>query len=140
MNGCVISVIFGCSKTLVYDLARYVNTQIPVIPERILEKAPSAEFKPDQTDQDDLPPYEVLDAILKASIEDLKTFDDIVRMGFEPALVRASFPGSIETNTSATRRPPGLKVTSKAFGYGRRYPLAKHLTGLPETDTMRVPG
>ena len=77
MNG-GLAVISDVPKTLVYDLSRYINTQNPVIPERILEKAPSAELKPDQTDQDDLPPYEVLDAILKASIEDLKSFDDIV--------------------------------------------------------------
>jgi NAD+ synthase (glutamine-hydrolysing) len=126
MNG-GLSVISDVPKTLVYDLSRYVNTLSPVIPERILEKAPSAELKPDQTDQDDLPPYDVLDAILKASIEDLKTFDDIVRMGFDPTLVRDILSRIDRNEYKRNQAAPGLKVTSKAFGYGRRYPLAKRL-------------
>jgi NAD+ synthetase len=126
MNG-GLSVISDVPKTLVYDLSRYINTLSPVIPERILEKAPSAELKPDQTDQDDLPPYDVLDAILKASIEDLKTFDDIVRMGFDPTLVRDILSRIDRNEYKRNQAAPGLKVTSKAFGYGRRYPLAKRL-------------
>ena len=112
-------------KTLVYDLARYVNTRSPIIPERILDKAPSAELKPDQTDQDDLPPYELLDAILKASIEDIKTFDQIVHMGFDPVIVRDILSRIDRNEYKRNQAAPGLKVTSKAFGYGRRYPLAK---------------
>ena len=108
-----------------YDLARYVNTRSPIIPERILDKAPSAELKPDQTDQDDLPPYELLDAILKASIEDIKTFDQIVRMGFDPVIVRDILSRIDRNEYKRNQAAPGLKVTSKAFGYGRRYPLAK---------------
>jgi len=127
MNG-GLAVISDVPKTLVYDLARYINTQNPVIPERILDKAPSAELKPGQTDQDDLPPYEVLDAILKASIEDLKAFDDIVGMGFDPALVRDILSRIDRNEYKRNQAAPGLKVTSKAFGYGRRYPLAKRLT------------
>ena len=137
MNG-GLAVISDVPKTLVYDLARYVNAKDPIFPDRILEKAPSAELKPDQTDQDDLPPYEVLDAILKASIEDLKTFDDIVRMGFDPALVRDVLSRIDRNEYKRNQAAPGLKVTSKAFGYGRRYPLAKRLTGLSKTDTERV--
>ena len=124
MNG-GLAVISDVPKTLVYDLSRYINAQNPVIPERILEKAPSAELKPGQTDQDDLPPYEVLDAILKASIEDFKPFDDIVRMGFDPALVRDILSRIDRNEYKRNQAAPGLKVTSKAFGYGRRYPLAK---------------
>ncbi|MBV5267325.1 MAG: NAD+ synthase, partial [Burkholderiaceae bacterium] len=124
MNG-GLAVISDVPKTLVYDLARYVNTRSPIIPERILDKAPSAELKPDQTDQDDLPPYELLDAILKASIEDIKTFDQIVRMGFDPVIVRDILSRIDRNEYKRNQAAPGLKVTSKAFGYGRRYPLAK---------------
>ena len=127
MNG-GLAVISDVPKTLVYDLARHVNAKNPVIPGRILEKAPSAELKPGQTDQDDLPPYEVLDAILKAGIEDLKSFDDIVGMGFDPALVRDILSRIDRNEYKRNQAAPGLKVTSKAFGYGRRYPLAKRLT------------
>lgn len=137
MNG-GLAVISDVPKTQVYDLARYVNAHNPVIPERILEKAPSAELKPGQTDQDDLPPYEVLDAILKASIEDIKTFDDIVGMGFDPALVRDILSRIDRNEYKRNQAAPGLKVTSKAFGYGRRYPLAKRLSGLPKADTERA--
>jgi NAD+ synthetase len=139
MNG-GLAVISDVPKTLVYDLARYINSQGPVIPERILEKAPSAELKPDQTDQDDLPPYDVLDAILKSSIEDLKSFEDIVHMGFDPALVRDILSRIDRNEYKRNQAAPGLKVTSKAFGYGRRYPLAKHLSGLPKTDRLPVSG
>jgi NAD+ synthetase len=124
MNG-GLAVISDVPKTLVYDLARHINTCSPIIPERILDKAPSAELKPDQTDQDDLPPYELLDAILKASIEDIKTFDQIVRMGFDPVIVRDILSRIDRNEYKRNQAAPGLKVTSKAFGYGRRYPLAK---------------
>ena len=124
MNG-GLAVISDVPKTLVYDLARHINTRSPIIPERILDKAPSAELKPDQTDQDDLPPYELLDAILKASIEDIKTFDQIVRMGFDPVIVRDILSRIDRNEYKRNQAAPGLKVTSKAFGYGRRYPLAK---------------
>jgi NAD+ synthase (glutamine-hydrolysing) len=120
-------VISDVPKTLVYDLSRYLNASSSVIPERILEKAPSAELKPGQTDQDDLPPYEILDAILKASIEDLMSFEDIVRTGFDPALVRDILSRIDRNEYKRSQAAPGLKVTSKAFGYGRRYPLAKRL-------------
>lgn len=133
MNG-GLAVISDVPKTLVYDLARYVNSCNPLIPERILEKAPSAELKPDQTDQDDLPPYAVLDAILKASIEDLKSFDDIVSMGFDSSLVKDILSRIDRNEYKRNQAAPGLKVTSKAFGYGRRYPLAKRLRLFPPAD------
>ncbi len=126
MNG-GLAVISDVPKTLVYALSRYINAQNPVIPERILEKAPSAELKPDQTDQDDLPPYDILDSILKATIEDFKSFDDIVHMGFDPAVVRDILSRIDRNEYKRHQAAPGLKVTSKAFGYGRRYPLAKRL-------------
>lgn len=127
MNG-GLAVISDVPKTMVYELSRYINAQRSVIPERILEKAPSAELKPNQTDQDDLPPYDVLDAILKASIEDLKGYDEIVRLGFSPALVKDILSRIDRNEYKRHQAAPGLKVTSKAFGYGRRYPLAKRLT------------
>jgi NAD+ synthetase len=129
MNG-GLAVISDVPKTMVYDLARYVNAQKPVIPERILDKAPSAELKPDQTDQDDLPPYDILDAVLKASVEDLKSFEDIINMGFDPVLVKDILSRIDRNEYKRSQAAPGLKVTSKAFGYGRRYPLAKRLTEL----------
>jgi NAD+ synthetase len=129
MNG-GLEVISDVPKTMVYDLARYVNAQKPVIPERILDKAPSAELKPDQTDQDDLPPYDILDAVLKASVEDLKSFEDIINMGFDPVLVKDILSRIDRNEYKRSQAAPGLKVTSKAFGYGRRYPLAKRLTEL----------
>lgn len=129
MNG-GLAVISDVPKTLVYELARYINLKKPVIPERILKKTPSAELKPNQTDQDDLPPYDILDAILKASIEDLKGFDEIVQMGFDPATV-SDIVSRIDRNEyKRSQAAPGLKVTSKAFGYGRRYPLAKRMRRL----------
>lgn len=127
MNG-GLAVISDVPKTMVYDIARYINSQKPVIPERILEKAPSAELKPDQTDQDDLPPYETLDAILKASVEDCQSFDAIVQQGFDPLLVKDILSRIDRNEYKRSQAAPGLKVTTKAFGYGRRYPLAKRLT------------
>ena len=124
MNG-GLAVISDVPKTMVYDLARWINRQKPVIPQRILDKVPSAELKPDQADQDDLPPYETLDTILKAYIEDFKGPHELTAMGFEPRMV-ADVIGKVERSEyKRLQAAPGLKVTSKSFGYGRRYPLAQ---------------
>jgi NH3-dependent NAD+ synthetase len=96
-----------------------------MIPQRIVEKPPSAELKPDQLDQDDLPPYEILDGILKAYIEDNKGPDEIIAMGFEPAIVRETICRVNRNEYKRHQAPPGLKVTTKSFGYGRRYPIAQ---------------
>lgn len=120
-----LAVISDVPKTLVYELARFVNREKRLIPKRILEKPPSAELKPNQADQDDLPPYEILDPILKGYIEDLKSAGELVQMGFDAHTVRRVIRKVDHNEYKRYQAAPGLKVTSKAFGYGRRYPLAQ---------------
>ncbi|MFO7667804.1 MAG: NAD+ synthase [Desulfobacterales bacterium] len=124
MNG-GLAVISDIPKTFVYELAHFINREKEIIPASIIEKAPSAELKPDQTDQDDLPPYEVLDSILKGYIEDLKGADELVSTGFDPATVKDVISRVDRNEYKRHQAAPGLKVTTKAFGYGRRYPLAQ---------------
>jgi len=123
MNG-ALAVIADLPKTMVYDVARYMNQYQERIPVRIIQKAPSAELKPNQKDQDDLPDYENLDIILKAYIEDHKSIDHIVDMGFNRSLVTDIIQRIYRNEYKRQQAPIGLKVTSKAFGYGRRYPVA----------------
>ncbi|MBU2622702.1 MAG: NAD+ synthase [Proteobacteria bacterium] len=127
MNG-GLAVISDIPKTEVYGLARFINREEEIIPARIIEKAPSAELKPDQTDQDDLPPYEILDSILKGYIEDLKGAGELVKSGFDPKLVEDVISRVDRNEYKRHQAAPGLKVTTKAFGYGRRYPLAQRYT------------
>jgi len=124
MNG-GLAVLSDVPKTSVYRIARFINRDREVIPERIITKPPSAELKPDQLDQDDLPPYEVLDGILKAYIEENKAPDEIIEMGFEPSIVRNIIRRVDQNEYKRHQSPPGLKVTTKSFGYGRRYPIAQ---------------
>ena len=126
MNG-ALAVISDLPKTMVYAISRYINKDQEIIPQSIIEKAPSAELKPDQKDQDDLPEYERLDIILKAYIEDHKSIDQIVEMGFNQSLVLDIIQRIYRNEYKRQQAPPGLKVTSKAFGYGRRYPIAHQL-------------
>jgi NAD+ synthetase len=120
-----LSVISDVPKTMVYELARYVNRGAGVIPERILTKPPSAELKPDQRDDDDLPPYEVLDPILKGYIEDSRSVSDLVKQGLDRQTVEDVVARVDRNEYKRHQAAPGLKVTSKAFGYGRRYPIAQ---------------
>ncbi len=124
MNG-GLAVISDVPKTLVYRLARRINAEREIIPKRILEKAPSAELKPDQKDQDDLPPYEILDPILTAYIENQKCAQELIAMGMDPALVERVLRQVDRNEYKRHQAPPGLKVTSKAFGYGRRFPIVQ---------------
>jgi len=124
MNG-GLAVISDVPKTMVYEIARFINIPAERIPKRILEKAPSAELKPNQTDQDDLPAYDILDAVLKAYVEDLKTSAEIIQMGFDQNLVRDIISRIDKNEYKRYQAAPGLKITSRAFGFGRRYPLAK---------------
>jgi len=119
-----LAVISDVPKAMVYELAHLINKDGEVIPARILQKAPSAELRPDQLDQDDLPPYEILDGILKAYIEDNKGPDEITAMGFDSSIVRDVIKRVDSNEYKRYQAPPGLKVTTKSFGYGRRYPLA----------------
>jgi NAD+ synthetase len=120
-----LAVISDVPKTMVYELSGLVNAEKEWIPKRIIEKAPSAELKPNQKDQDDLPPYEILDAVLKGYIEDLKSPDELVQMGFDKKLVGNVISKVVRSEYKRQQAAPGLKVTSKAFGYGRRYPIAQ---------------
>ena len=120
-----LAVISDVPKTLVYRLSHYVNSRAPVIPQASLEKPPSAELRPDQKDSDTLPPYEVLDAILEDYVEDSHTAEQIAAdHGFDLALVRRVIRWWIAANTSASRPRRDLKISPKAFGYGRRFPIA----------------
>jgi len=123
-----LAVIADVPKTIVYDIARFINSEKECIPQSIIERAPSAELKPGQTDQDDLPPYEILDTILNGYIEDLKGIDELVEMGFERSLVEDVVRRVDQNEYKRRQAAPALKVTSKAFGDGRRYPLAQRYT------------
>jgi NAD+ synthase (glutamine-hydrolysing) len=118
------AVIKDVAKTLVYQLARWKNQQgAPVIPERIITRAPSAELRPNQTDQDSLPPYEVLDAILALYMEDDRSIDEIVAAGFERTTVER-VARLIRINEYKRRQAPvGIRITHRAFGRDWRYPI-----------------
>lgn len=128
MNG-GLAVISDVPKTLVYDICRLINQRDEVIPRRILEKAPSAELKPNQTDQDDLPPYEVIDPILKGYVEKALSMDELIAAGHDPQAVKEIISRVDRNEYKRHQSAPGLKVTAKAFGEGRRYPLAKRYSG-----------
>ncbi len=121
-----MAVISDVPKTLVYRLAHYVNSRRPVIPQATLEKPPSAELRPNQTDQDTLPPYEVLDTILEDYIEDLKTPEQIAaERHYDLALVRKVARMVERSEYKRQQAAPGIKITQKAFGMGRRFPIAQ---------------
>jgi NAD+ synthase (glutamine-hydrolysing) len=122
-----LAVIADLPKLLVYEVAREVNRQAgtSVIPESTLTKPPSAELRPNQTDQDSLPPYDVLDAILELYVEDHASTDEIIARGFDADTVRRIVK-LVKLNEYKRRQmAPGLIITSKAFGSGRRYPIAQ---------------
>jgi NAD+ synthetase len=121
MNG-GLAVISDVPKQMVYELARYVNRERERIPARTLSKAPSAELKPDQRDQDDLPPYEILDQILEMHLEQGLGLRELVLAGFDVSVVQDILRRIRLNEYKRKQAPMGLKVTSKAFGYGRRYP------------------
>jgi NAD+ synthase (glutamine-hydrolysing) len=119
------AVIKDVPKTLVYALARYRNGRDgrAVIPESVLTRAPSAELRPNQTDQDSLPPYEVLDPILAAYVEDDRPIADIVASGFDEATVRRVVALVDRNEYKRRQAPPGVKITSRAFGRDWRLPI-----------------
>jgi NAD+ synthase (glutamine-hydrolysing) len=120
-----LAVIADVPKGMVYDLARYANRAGERIPAACLEKAPSAELRPNQTDQDTLPPYEVLDVILRAYIEENLCAQEIVEnYRLDPELVRQTVRRVNSAEYKRQQAAPALKVTAKAFGTGRRYPIA----------------
>jgi NAD+ synthase (glutamine-hydrolysing) len=112
-------------KTLVFELARYRNTlgEKPVIPPSVIEKPPSAELRPNQKDVDTLPPYEVLDPILKAYVEDDRSFEEMLAMGFDRKIVERVMRMVDLSEYKRRQAPPGVKITPRAFGRDRRLPI-----------------
>jgi NAD+ synthase (glutamine-hydrolysing) len=120
-----LAVISDVPKTMVYRLSHYVNSRRPVIPQASLDKPPSAELRPDQKDSDSLPPYEVLDPILEDYVEDLHTADQIAAdRNLDVDLVRRVIRMVDRSEYKRQQAAPGLKVSEKAFGLGRRFPIA----------------
>ena len=121
-----LAVISDVPKSMVYELAKFVNRKRALIPHETLTKAPSAELRPDQKDSDTLPDYDVLDRILKAYVEDLRSPEEIAdHYGFPLDLVRGVALRVDQNEYKRKQAPPGLKITSKAFSVGRRFPLAQ---------------
>lgn len=123
-----LAVISDLPKTLVYKLSCWVNRKREIIPASTLEKPPSAELRPNQTDQETLPPYDLLDAILALYIEENLPIGEIVARGFDEALVRRITTLVDRNEYKREQAAPGLKVTGRAFGMGRRLPLAQRYT------------
>jgi NAD+ synthase (glutamine-hydrolysing) len=121
-----LSVLGDVYKIHVYQLAEYINRQTEIIPKNILLKPPSAELRPDQKDSDSLPPYEVLDEILFRFIEQQKSPESIIGEGYDEQTVRKVIKMVNSNEYKRFQTPPILKVTSKAFGYGRKMPIVAH--------------
>lgn len=119
-----LSVISDVPKTIVYRLASYINRGPVIIPESIIKKPPSAELRPEQKDQDTLPPYEVLDSILNAFVDEGRPPDEIIGQGHDPDIVEWVVRRVISNEYKRRQAAPGLKVTPRAFGSGRRMPIA----------------
>jgi NAD+ synthetase len=120
-------VISDVPKTMVYELSRIANKRhANAIPESVFEKPPSAELRPDQKDSDSLPPYDVLDAILRLYVEEMQSPADIAQeLGLALDLVKDVARKVDRNEYKRQQAAPGLKVTSKAFGIGRRFPIAQ---------------
>jgi NAD+ synthetase len=124
-----LGVLADVPKQMVYALAREINREGEIIPARSISRPPTAELKPGQFDQDDLPPYEIMDPILQAYLEEHLSVDEIAARGFDRA-VAADLVRRITVNEYKRRQAPlGLKVTTKAFGHGRRWPLVQRFRG-----------
>jgi len=120
-----LAVISDVPKTMVYRISRYVNSRRLVIPESTLEKPPSAELRPNQKDSDSLPPYDVLDAILEDYVEDMHSAEQIAKdRGFDLALIERVMRMVDRAEYKRQQAAPGIKISAKAFGYGRRFPIA----------------
>lgn len=117
------SVLKDVLKTWVYRVAEWCNRDHEVIPRRIIDKAPSAELRENQLDTDSLPPYETLDAVLQAYVEDDRTPAEIEALGFEPALVRRIVDMVDRSEYKRRQAPPGVRITTRAFGKDRRLPI-----------------
>jgi NAD+ synthase (glutamine-hydrolysing) len=116
-------------KTQVYELSRWRNAVSPVVPERTLTRPPSAELRPGQTDQDSLPPYDTLDAILREYVEEDRSIAEIARMGHDEAVVRRVARLVDLAEYKRRQSPPGIKITTRAFGKDRRLPITNRWSG-----------
>jgi len=124
-----LAVISDLPKTMVYEVARWINRDREIIPWNTMEKAPSAELRPDQKDQDTLPPYDVLDAVLHLLVERQLSTDEVIAAGYDETMVRW-VQRRIDLNEwKRQQAAPGLRVTSKAFGIGRRMPIVQRFQG-----------
>lgn len=119
------AVIKDVPKTMVYELCRWRNEKAgrPSIPERVLWKEPSAELKPDQKDTDTLPPYQILDPVLKAYVEDDRSFEEILAEECEVECVEKVIKMIDRSEYKRRQSPPGIKITRRAFGRDRRFPI-----------------
>ena len=133
------SVLKDVYKTTVFDLARWRNRARPdgclgpagpVMPERVIAKPPSAELRPGQTDRDSLPPYEVLDPVLRCLVEEELSLDDTVARGHDRSLVRRVLAHARPGRVQAPPGAPGVKLTFRSFGRDRRYPITNRFTDL----------
>ncbi|HOX29054.1 MAG TPA: NAD(+) synthase, partial [bacterium] len=127
------AVIKDVPKTLVYRLSEYVNEKYgrEVIPKSVIERPPTAELRPNQLDQDSLPPYEILDSIIHAYVEHDMSFDDIVASGFDPETVSSVIRLIDLSEYKRRQAPPGVKITPKAFGRDRRLPITNRYRQKP---------
>jgi NAD+ synthase (glutamine-hydrolysing) len=123
MNG-GLAVIADVPKTMVFKICHWLNRQQEIIPKDILTKPPSAELRPDQTDQDSLPPYDVLDDILSRIIHKNQSTPDLIESGHDPAVVEQVFKLLHRAEFKRRQAAPGLKITDRAFGTGWRMPIA----------------
>ncbi len=123
-----LAVISDVPKMLVYQLSRYVNRKLPLIPDDVFSKPPSAELRPNQKDQDSLPPYDLLDGILRLYVEENLPPSHIRKAGFDRRLLEQMLKLINQSEYKRRQMAPGLKVTTKAFGMGRRFPIAQKFT------------
>ena len=110
-------------KTLVYDLARYRNSISKVIPERVITRPPSAELRENQKDEDSLPPYDILDQIIERYVEEDQSIDEICNAGFKPEVIDRIVKLIHQTEYKRRQSAPGIRITQRAFGKDRRYPI-----------------
>lgn len=120
-----LGVIADIYKTEVYKIANFINKETEIIPQSITAKAPSAELRHDQKDQDSLPPYDLLDKILKMYLEENREFNEISRLTAEPEIVQKVLRLVDYNEFKRKQAAPGIRVSKKAFGYGRRYPIVQ---------------
>ena len=125
-----LALISDVPKTTVWEMSRWINQQAgrELIPRSSIEKVPSAELRPNQTDQDSLPPYEVLDEIIERYVEDERSASEIIADGFDETTVRRVIKLIDRSEYKRRQAAPGIKVTSRAFGFGRRMPIAQNYT------------